>query len=103
MLFNVLSISDAALCCAIFGTVVFLIKTFLPIDFGSEVTGDFNAMVESDASFNLFSIESVAAFFMCSGWIGWVCLNYLHYSTKLSALIAFVCGFLGCTHRHRKF
>ena len=95
MLFNVLSISDAALCCAIFGTVVFLIKTFLPIDFGSEITGDFNAMVESDASFNLFSIESVAAFFMCSGWIGWLCLNHLHYSTKLSALIAFICGFLG--------
>lgn len=95
MLFNVLSISDAALCCGIFGTIVFLIKAFLPIDFGTEVTGDFNVAVETDSSFTLFSIESVAAFFMCSGWIGWLCLNHLHYSIKLSALIAIVCGLAG--------
>lgn len=95
MLFNVLSISDAALCCGIFGTIVFLVKTFLPIDFGAEVTSDFNIMTETDASFTLFSIESIAAFFMCSGWIGWLCLNHLHYSIKLSALIAIVCGLAG--------
>lgn len=95
MLFNVLSISDAALCCAIFGTIVFLIKTLLPIDFGTEVTADFNVMSESDASFNLLSIESISAFFMCSGWIGWLCLNQMQYSTKLSALISFGCGAIG--------
>ena len=95
MLFNVLSISDAALCCAIFGTIVFLIKTFLPIDFGTEVTADFNVMSESDASFNLLSVESIAAFFMCSGWIGWMCINFMHYSIKLSSVIAFCCGAIG--------
>ena len=87
MLFNVLSISDAALCCGIFGTIVFLVKTFLPIDFGAEVTSDFNIMTETDASFTLFSIESIAAFFMCSGWIGWLCLNHLHLIRVRSFLI----------------
>ena len=95
MLFNALSISDAALCCGIFGSIVFLFKTFLPIDMGSEVGGDFNTMLESDSSFNLFSIESVSAFFMCSGWIGWLCLKHLHYNTKLSALIAISVGIVG--------
>ncbi len=95
MLFDVLSISDAALCCGIFGTIVFIIKTVMPIDFGTEVTGDFLNLADTDSSFNFFSIESIAAFFMCSGWIGWLCLKHLHYSTKLSALIAIACGLAG--------
>ena len=95
MLFNVLSFADAALCCAIFGTVVFLIKTFLPIDFGSEVSGDFNGLTETDASFNFLTIEGMAAFFMCSGWMSWYSLNFMHLSTKKSALIGVTCGVLG--------
>lgn len=95
MLFDVSNISNVALCCAIFGTAVFLLKTFLPIDFSTEVTADFNVMSESDASFNILSIESVAAFFMCSGWVGWYALNFMHLSMKLSALIAVVSGAIG--------
>ena len=95
MLFNVLNFSDVALCAAIFGTIVFCLKTFLPIDSGTEVTGDFNAMVDSDTSFSWFTIESISAFFMCSGWIGWLCLNHLDYSVKKSGLIALCVGLLG--------
>ena len=95
MLLNALSISDVALCCAIFGTVIFLIKTFLPIDFGAEVSADFNIVSDTDASFNIFTIESISAFFMCSGWSGWLCLNHLHYSIKLSALVAITMGLIG--------
>lgn len=95
MLFNVLSFTDVALCSAIFGTVVFLIKTLVPIDFGSEVSGDFNVLAESDASFNFLTIEGIAAFFMCSGWMGWYALNFMHLSVKKSAAVAVVCGILG--------
>ncbi|MBQ4647379.1 MAG: hypothetical protein IJB79_08530 [Candidatus Gastranaerophilales bacterium] len=95
MLFDVLNISSVALCCAIFGSAVFVIKTLLPVDFGSEVTGDFNVMAESDSSFHLFSIESIAAFFMCSGWISWMCLEHLKYGLKLSALIGLAFGVAG--------
>ena len=87
--------TNVALLCAILGTFVFLVKTFLPIDFGSEVTADFNIMTETDASFNFLTIESVAAFFMCSGWVGWYALNFMHLSIKLSALLAVVSGAIG--------
>ncbi|MBR5304419.1 MAG: NfeD family protein [Candidatus Gastranaerophilales bacterium] len=86
---------SVALCCAIFGTIVFLIKTFFPVDFGPEVTTDFNVMSETDASFNFLTIESISAFLMCSGWVGWYALNYMHLSTKLSVLIAAISGAIG--------
>ena len=95
MLLSALNLPDIALGCAILGTIVFLAKTFLPIDFGAEVSGDFNSMFEVDSSFNLFSIESISAFFMCSGWIGWICLESLKYSVKSSALIAIGAGIAG--------
>ena len=95
MLLNTLSIADVALCCAIFGTIIFLIKTFLPVDFGAEVSADFNVVSDTDASFNIFTIESISAFFMCSGWSAWLCLNQFNYSVKLSALIAIVTGLIG--------
>ena len=71
------------------------LKIILPIDFGAEVTGDFNVMSESDASFNFLTIESISAFFMCFGWICWLCLKHLQYSAKISALIAFAFGIVG--------
>ena len=74
---------------------MFFYLTFLPIDFNTEVAGDFTSMTESDASINLFSIESISAFFMCFGWIGWLCLKYLHYSGKKSLAIAFAFGLVG--------
>ncbi|MBQ7286944.1 MAG: hypothetical protein IJW73_04205 [Candidatus Gastranaerophilales bacterium] len=95
MLFNVLNIADAALYCGIVATIVFVLKTFLPIDFGAEVSADFNVMTETDASFNFLSIESIAAFFMCSGWMGWYALNFMHLSTKMSALVAVTSGAVG--------
>ena len=95
MLLNVTNIADTALYCGIIGTIVFLLKTFLPIDTGAAVTADFNVMSESDASFNFLSIESIAAFFMCSGWMGWYALNFMHTSVKMAALIAIGLGAVG--------
>ena len=95
MLLNVENISDLALWCGIAGTVVFALKTFIPVDFGTEVGGDFTSIADTDASFSLFTIESIAAFFMCSGWMSWISLVQLHYSITLSALIGAVSGLIG--------
>ena len=32
---------------------------------------------------------------MCSGWVGWYALNFMHLSIKLSALFAVVSGAIG--------
>ena len=95
MLLNAHDIANTSLCCGIIGTVVFVAKTLLPIDFGAEVSADFNVMTETDASFNFLSIESIAAFFMSAGWMGWYALNFMHMSAKMSALIALVSGVIG--------
>lgn len=79
----------------IIGTIVFVAKTFIPVDFGAEVHGDFTTLTDTDTSFNLFSIESISAFFMCSGWIGLICHKYSHYSLKLSCLISLLAGIFG--------
>ena len=80
---------------AILGTGIFFLKTFLPIDSGTEVGGDFTGMTDTDASFSLFTIESVSAFFMCMGWMGWLAKDHMHYSLKISLIIAIVSGFIG--------
>ena len=95
MLLNVENISDLALWCGIAGTVIFVLKTFLPVDFGTEVGGDFTSITDTDASFHLLSIESIAAFFMCAGWMGWIAINQMHYSLKIAGLIAVGSGLLG--------
>ncbi|MCD8024847.1 MAG: hypothetical protein LUE64_04865 [Candidatus Gastranaerophilales bacterium] len=81
--------------CAILGTIVFILKTALPIDSGTEIHADFNSVVDSDSSFGLFTIESVAAFFMCGGWMGWFSFGHLHYELKITMLIALVSGACG--------
>ena len=95
MLLNVDKISDLALWCGIIGTVIFALKTFVPVDFGTEVGGDFTSITDTDASFHLLSIESVAAFFMCSGWMGWISITQLHHSLKIASLVAVGSGLLG--------
>ena len=79
---------------AIISTVVFAIKTFTPIDFGTEVDGDFTS-ISGDNAFSIFTLESIAAFFMCSGWMGWLSLSHLHYSLKTSLIIALCFGIAG--------
>jgi len=95
MLLNVHNISDLALYCGIIGTVIFAIKTLMPMNLGPEVDTDFGSVADSDASLNIFTIESISAFFMCAGWLGWLCLSQLHYSLKLSAIISVVSGIIG--------
>ena len=83
------------LICAIIGTGVFVLKTFLPIDSGTEIGSDFTGITDTDASFSLFTIESISAFFMCFGWMGWAAKDYLHYDMKITLVIAVVSGVVG--------
>lgn len=79
----------------VFSTAILLIKAFIPFDFGSEVSGDFNSMVDSDASFNLLSLESILSFLMCFGWMGYYNLHYLNNPIKTTLIISLVCGAIG--------
>jgi len=81
--------------CAFVGGGIFILKTFLPVDTGSEITGDFTSVTDTDSSFSLFTIESISAFFMCFGIMGWVSHSYIHYSLKLSSIIAVISGIIG--------
>ena len=83
------------LICACLGTGIFLLKTFLPIDSGSEIGGDFTNITDTDSSFSLFTVEGMSAFVMCFGWMGWASEKFMGYGMKLSLIIALVSGIIG--------
>ena len=83
------------LICAILGTGIFFLKIFLPIDSDAEIGGDFTNITDTDTSFSLFTIESISAFFMCLGWMGWAAQSHLHYNFKISLIIAIISGIIG--------
>ena len=68
---------------AIFSTIIFAIKlvlyTFSGVD--TEVTADFNTETDTDVSFNFFSIQSILAFFMGFGWMGFAGIKQFGMST----------------------
>lgn len=78
----------------IIGTVIFILKTALPVDTGSEISSDFTEISDTDSSFSLFTIESISAFLMCGGWMGYIAKN-MNYGSKLSLAIAIVAGTVG--------
>ena len=74
-------------------------QTFRWYSVGSETTGkremaDFSSYADSEASFHLFSIAGISAFFMTSGWMGYLCLTLFKYGLKISAITAFASGVL---------
>lgn len=80
---------------AIIGTVVFLLKVAIPTDAGTEISGDFISIADTDASFHLLTIEGISAFFMTFGWIGLVAFSHMHLELKISMIIALAAGVLG--------
>jgi len=79
---------------ALFATVVFILKlvifTFVGGD--SEVSSDFNAETDSDVSFNFISVQSVLAFLMGFGWMGYAGLKQFGMSQIANLLSAFGVG-----------
>lgn len=81
---------------ALFATILFVIKLliFTLVGGDSEVFGDFNTETDTDISFNFFSIQSVIAFFMGFGWMGFAGLKQLQLSQVENLVIAIVVGLI---------
>ena len=79
---------------ALFATIVFVIKLalFATVGGDSEVMADFNSEVDTDCSFNFISVQSVIAFFMGFGWMGYAALKQFDLSQWVSFGIAFAVG-----------
>ena len=81
----------------LFATILFIIKLIIFSVAGgdSEVVGDFNTETDSDVSFNFFSIQSILAFFMGFGWMGYAGLKQLQIQSQIENLvISLVVGFI---------
>lgn len=79
------------------GTALFSIRAVLMLVFGVDHGGDFDLHVGDHAGgaehsgFSLFSMLSIVAFMMGTGWMGLACRSEWQLNSLLSALIA--CGF----------
>lgn len=82
---------------AIFSTILFIFKLILFSFTGggeSEVIADFNTETDTDPSFGFFSFQSITAFFMGFGWMGYAALTQFSFGHKMSFLLAFAVGFM---------
>lgn len=81
---------------AIFSTLVFAIKLILFTILGgdTEVIADFNTEIDTDCSFNFISIQSVLAFLMAFGWMGYAGLTQFEFAQLLNFGVAFGVGLI---------
>ena len=81
---------------AIFSTILFVLKLLLFSVVGgdSEVSADFNTETDTDCSFNFLSIQSVIAFFMGFGWMGYAGLQQFSFNHIVNVLSAFSVGLI---------
>lgn len=80
---------------AIFATLIFTIKLILFTitgGDGSEVSGDFTSEIDTDLSFNFLSVQSVLAFFMGFGWMGYAGIHQFRFSNWVSFCVALAVG-----------
>ncbi|MBR1460406.1 NfeD family protein [bacterium] len=81
---------------ALFSTICFVIKLILFVTFGgdTEVNADFNSEVDTDASFNFISVQSLLAFLMGFGWMGYAAATQYKLSQLYCILSALGVGLL---------
>lgn len=74
---------------AIFATILFAIKLAIFTLFGgdTEVSGDFNTEFDTDTSFDFLSVQTLLAFLMGFGWMGYAALQQFGLS-QLAALFS---------------
>ena len=80
---------------AIFSTLIFTIKLILFTitgGDGTEVSADFTSEIDTDISFNFLSVQSVLAFFMGFGWMGYAGLNQFKFSNWTAFGVAMAVG-----------
>lgn len=81
---------------ALFSTILFILKLiiFNFIGADSEVFSDFNTEVDTDPSFNFISFQSIVAFFMGFGWMGYAALKQFEFPMMKSVVISIIVGIL---------
>ena len=81
---------------ATFATILFVLKLliFLVAGGDSEVSADFNTETETDTSFSFLSVQSLLAFLMGFGWMGYAALKQFELNQIISFLCAFVVGLI---------
>jgi membrane protein implicated in regulation of membrane protease activity len=79
---------------ALSATILFTIKLFLFVLFGggSEVITDFNMEIDTDCSFNFLSVQSVLAFFMGFGWMGYAAILQFGFSQLATLISSIIVG-----------
>ncbi len=86
---------------ALFATILFVLKLFVFSlfggDSGSEVVADFNTEFDSDPSFGFLSFQTLLAFFMGFGWMGYASVKQLHLPLLWSFVSAIVVGLIFMT------
>lgn len=80
----------------LFSTIMYVLKLaiFSLVGGDSEVSTDFNTEMDTDCSFNFFSTQSVIAFFMGFGWMGYAGLQQLGLNQYINFPVAFAVGFI---------
>ena len=78
----------AYLIMALVGTVFFLLRLLIALFFGGDgdLDGDLADVGHGDASFSMFSLLSILAFFMGAGWMGLTCRIDWGLSSIVSAM-----------------
>lgn len=82
---------------ALFATILFALKLVIFSFLGtgdSEVSSDFNSSADSDPSFNFLSIQSIIAFLMGFGWMGYAGLKQIGLGQGTNLAVAFAVGFM---------
>lgn len=81
---------------AIFTTILFVLKLalFTVVGGDSEVSADFTTETDTDISFNFLSTQSIIAFLMGFGWMGYAGLQQFAFGQWQNFLIAFAVGFV---------
>lgn len=82
---------------AVFATLLFTVKLAFFMIFGgggSEVSADFNTETDTDTSFNFISVQTLLAFLMGFGWMGYAALQQFGMSQISSVIISFIVGLI---------
>lgn len=80
-----------------FATIFFVIKLLIFMVFGagdSEVSADFNTETDTDASFSFISLQTILAFLMGFGWMGYAALKSFNMNQLATFGSAFGVGLI---------
>ena len=91
-----LNLQNILIAISIFSTILYILKLVIFIFIGgdTEIDADFDAMTETDISFNFLSVQTILAFFMGFGWSGLAALVQFNLSGRAALAIAILVGLI---------